>query len=134
VIDIRLAFQTVRDAMTISPVSLQNLHLMSAMAFCLTYGPRSSSRCWDNGSNVSPCLLRFFFRHHVADARISDPVAETLTEIPEPSEASPRAGLFIRIQSAERHFGSGFPEALLLGRYYKIRQLSTAGKNESPSK
>jgi hypothetical protein len=34
VIDIRLAFQTVRDAMTISP-SLQNLHLMSAMASCL---------------------------------------------------------------------------------------------------
>jgi hypothetical protein len=28
-----LAFQTVRGAMTIFPVSLQNLHLISAMAF-----------------------------------------------------------------------------------------------------
>ena len=35
VIDTRLAFQTVLDAMTISPVSLQNLHLTSAMAFTL---------------------------------------------------------------------------------------------------
>jgi hypothetical protein len=79
VIDIRLAFQTVRDAMTISPVSLQNLHLMSAMAV----PPRrlaDVSCCSDNNGGVSPCLLRFFLRHHVADARISDPVAETLTE------------------------------------------------------
>jgi hypothetical protein len=30
--------------------------------------------------DVSPCLLRFFLRQHVADARISHPVAETLTE------------------------------------------------------
>jgi hypothetical protein len=83
VIDIRLAFQTVRDAMTISPVSLQNLHLMSAMAFCLPRRPddrRALPRAGGNAGDVSPCLLRFFFRHHVADARISDPVAETLTE------------------------------------------------------
>jgi hypothetical protein len=33
VIDICLAFQTVCGAMKISPVSLQNLHLISAMAF-----------------------------------------------------------------------------------------------------
>jgi hypothetical protein len=33
-----------------------------------------------NAGGVSPHLLRFFFRHHVADARIADPVAETLTE------------------------------------------------------
>jgi two-component sensor histidine kinase len=30
--------------------------------------------------DVVPCLFRFFLRHHVADARISDPVAETTTE------------------------------------------------------
>jgi hypothetical protein len=38
VIDIRLAFQTVRDAMTISPVSLQNWHLMSDMLFAFPEG------------------------------------------------------------------------------------------------
>jgi hypothetical protein len=38
VTDTRLAFQTVRDAMTISPVSLQNLHLTSAIAF--TFAPK----------------------------------------------------------------------------------------------
>ena len=80
VIDMRLAFQTVRDAMTISPVSLQNLHLMSATAFAFPVGYRTRSRCWGTAGSISPCFLRFFFRHHVADARISDPVAETLTE------------------------------------------------------
>jgi hypothetical protein len=34
----------------------------------------------------------------------------------------------ISTQSAERQFGSGFPEALLLGRYYKLRWLSAAGQ------
>jgi hypothetical protein len=36
VIDIRLPFQTVRGAMTISPASLQNLHSTSAMVFLLS--------------------------------------------------------------------------------------------------
>src|SRR5262245_3855159 len=61
VIDIRSAFQTVRDAMTTSPVSLQNWHLMSAMAFCL---PRrlddglALPHAGVTAGDVSPCLLR----------------------------------------------------------------------------
>jgi len=72
--------------------------------------------------------LRFFFGQYVSDTHIADALAEALAKPAQVGETSTRARLFVSAKCVQINLGSSLPKALLLGRYYELRELSAVGQ------